>query len=435
MQLVNLQVEHFKRVNAVEITFGEQAILNISGDNASGKTSILDALEAALAGERSICSEPIHTGSDTAKITITTDTHSIERHFKRADGAKSYTTKLVVKTIGGATFSGGQTILDSLGAQTVTFDPIEWVKMGETSDGRKKQLNDLIRILDLGGFDPFTHDAKRKEVYDKRTEANRSLLDAKSRLSAVPVPAKDCPSEYVDVASLSRELEKDQRATIEFDIKVNAKNYCIRETEQMIVTFTENVERLQRELQQAKSALDGWKDSLKSTSEEVKGMVAPESNAESLRSQIANAETVNNAVRNKVMHGKLSQTHSEHEATVAGISKQLEELDTLKRKSIESAVMPVDGLSFDSEKGELIFTGVPFAQASSAQQIRVAVALAMAKNPKIRVILIRDGSLLDRKSYALLEELAKKYNFLVVMESVMPHSKSAIEIVDGSVKE
>jgi hypothetical protein len=237
----------------------------------------------------------------------------------------------------------------------------------------------------------------------------------------------------VDVAALSRELEADMRATSKHNSEYDAIEHRIREEKQMITNITGNIERLQRELQQAQSGLKSWKDSLASSEKALSEKIAPESNAKAIKEQIANAETVNNAVRNKVLHGRLSETLAGHEATVAGISKQLEEMDTLKRKSITSAVMPVEGLSFDSEKGELVFTGIPFAQASSAQQIRVAVALAMAKNPKIRLILIRDGSLLDKKSYALLEELAKQYNFLVVLESVMPHSDNAIQIVDGGI--
>jgi hypothetical protein len=230
----------------------------------------------------------------------------------------------------------------------------------------------------------------------------------------------------VDGAALSRELEADVAAVDKYNRLSEQYDRVALECTRRVEDIDAQIERLKHEKAEV---LLRKQDHLN----RILNMEKPVSNATALRSQIANAETVNNAVSNKVLHGKLSETLAGHEATVAGISKQLEDMDTLKRKSITSAVMPVDGLSFDSEKGELVFTGVPFSQASSAQQIRVAVALAMAKNPKIRLILIRDGSLLDKKSYALLEELAKQYNFLVVLESVMPHSDNAIQIVDGGI--
>ena len=59
--------------------------------------------------------------------------------------------------------------------------------------------------------------------------------------------------------------------------------------------------------------------------------------------------------------------------------------------------MPVEGLSLTDEG--LTYNGVPFSQASQGERLRVAVGMALAMLPEpeegVRVILVRDGSLLD----------------------------------------
>ena len=46
------------------------------------------------------------------------------------------------------------------------------------------------------------------------------------------------------------------------------------------------------------------------------------------------------------------------------------------------------------------YNNVPFDQCSSSEQLRVSLAMGLALNPKLKVILIRDGSLLDGQRHA-----------------------------------
>jgi len=68
-----------------------------------------------------------------------------------------------------------------------------------------------------------------------------------------------------------------------------------------------------------------------------------------------------------------------------------------------------DGLTFD---------GLPFAQASYAQQLRVAVAMGLAVNPALKVLLIKHGNALDQTSLTLLTELAQDAGAQVWLEKV-----------------
>ncbi len=93
----------------------------------------------------------------------------------------------------------------------------------------------------------------------------------------------------------------------------------------------------------------------------------------------------------------------------------------------------INGLAFDAEG--VTFNGIPFQQCSSAEQVRIAVAVAAALNPKIRVIRIADGSLLDSASMAEIERLAKEHDMQIWIERVDESGGVGIVIEDGAVRE
>src|SRR5690606_34719409 len=114
------------------------------------------------------------------------------------------------------------------------------------------------------------------------------------------------------------------------------------------------------------------------------------------------------------------------------LTEKIAGLDKAKATALASATFPVEGLGVD-ESG-VTFRGVPFAQASSAEQIKVAAAMAMAANPKLRVIRIMDGSLLDDANLTAIAELAKEKDFQVWVERVGDPGPMGVLIEDGMVK-
>ena len=114
------------------------------------------------------------------------------------------------------------------------------------------------------------------------------------------------------------------------------------------------------------------------------------------------------------------------------LSGQIADLDAAKKNSLAKAKFPINGLSFSDEGVE--YNGVHFDQASSAEKLRVSLAIAIAANPKLRVIRISDGSLLDSKNRKIIEEMATANDFQIWLESVDETGKVGIYIEDGAVK-
>ena len=82
----------------------------------------------------------------------------------------------------------------------------------------------------------------------------------------------------------------------------------------------------------------------------------------------------------------------------------------------------------------MTFDGKPFDQASSAEQLRVSVAMGIALNPTLRVLLVRDGSLLDKESFKMMAEMASEADAQVWIERVEDDDHVGIVIEDGAVK-
>lgn len=115
-----------------------------------------------------------------------------------------------------------------------------------------------------------------------------------------------------------------------------------------------------------------------------------------------------------------------------------------RSEALATAEMPVPGLSLarrcdaipgdESEDLLVVFEGEPFAQASSAQQLRVSMRLAMTANPKLRIMLIKDGSLLDPNGLAIVRELAVEGDYQVWLESVGEGDGTGIIMEAGAVR-
>ena len=83
---------------------------------------------------------------------------------------------------------------------------------------------------------------------------------------------------------------------------------------------------------------------------------------------------------------------------------------------------------------QVTLDGLPFNQASSAQQLRCSVAMGLAFNPKLRVMVIEDGSLLDEDSLAILSEMADEADAQVWIERVSEGEECTVIIEDGIIK-
>ena len=150
-----------------------------------------------------------------------------------------------------------------------------------------------------------------------------------------------------------------------------------------------------------------------------------------LRAHLHDVEALNATVRDNRRIAADREAQKALQDHYTALTHSIDAIDRQKADALAAAQMPVDGLGFDD--GGVTFGGVPFAQASSAEQIRVSLAMAMALNPTLRVVRICDGSLLDADSMAAIRAAAEAADVQVFVEMVGDGGgdPAAVVIEDG----
>lgn len=411
-RVVNLVAENYKRIKAVDITPDpNSSTVTIAGRNAQGKSSVIDAIWAALAGtaatKGTATTRPIRDGENTARVTVDLGNIIVTRTW---EGDK---TALKVESREGARFGSPQKMLDELIGR-LSFDPLAFASLAP-----KAQQAELLQLVELP-FDPAALASQRKAAFDDRTDVGRVVKQLQGQLAGFPEIGNDVPDEPVSVAALIEELD------IATSLQVDAENAAINANHaaRAVADAEQGVTRAEEHLAAMRADL--------AKAEAHRNRLPEPPEVEPIRTRINNVEEVNAAVRQKHQRQEVVDLLDAEKSKRDALTDKIAELDKTKTDGLAAATFPIDGLGFDDEG--VTYRGVPFAQSSAAERLRVSVAMAMAMNPKIRVIRITDGSLLDSENLALIEEMAAAEEFQVWIERVDETGKVGVIIEDGEVK-
>jgi len=412
MKIVRLEASNVKRLRAAEITPDGNLVV-IGGKNSQGKTSLIDSIEIALKGGHSIPSKPVHEGERQAQVVCDLEELIVERRLK-----PDRTSALVVKTKDGIQQKSPQAILDRLVGE-LTFDPLEFVRSKP-----QKQVETLRKLVgvDFAGFD-----RRRAELYEERKLVNREAKRLEVEFEGAD-RFPNAPSQEISVTELAAELEMAQAAHDTVDRKKEDEATRI----EAIGKFESSIARIKADLEEREAKLATAKEMLTVLQQDIEAAGEALIDTEEIRSKLRSAEQSNEQVRANKARAALSVKADAAQSKSKELTASIEQIDREKREAIGAANLPVEGLSFD-ESG-VLFNGVPFDQAGDAEKIRVSLAMGMALNPKLRVLLIRDGSLLDEDSLQLVEDMVGKNDYQCWIERVGEGEEVSVVIEDGAVK-
>lgn len=410
--VVSLEVDGFKKIRAVRIEpkTGDP-LVQISGRNAQGKSSVLDAITAALCGKGAIPEEPIRKGSKKARIRCDLGELVITRTITLKGGS------LKVERADGESINSPQTLLDSLAGE-LTVDPVAFLR------AKPEQQAETLRSV--AGISTEDLDGKRQDAYEERTLANRELKSAQARFSAAP-HHPDAPAEEVTISELAEQL----RTAEEAGYAATRKRSELERATEKRADRRKHIAALEEQLARAREEVAELDEQIEDLEDEVAELEEKAPDPAPLRARMQDAEAANRKARENAARVKLGKELDAARRRSQELTRIIEECDAEKAQRIQAGDYPVEGLEVDD--GQVLFQGVPLSQASSAEQLRVAVAVALAQQPTIRVLLVRDGSLLDPDSLAQLAELAREHEAQVWVERV-GSAEGAIVIEDGEVE-
>ena len=233
MRIVRLTAENVKRLKAVEIQPNGDVVV-IAGRNGQGKTSVLDSIWFALGGgaAQKGTQRPIRDGEEQAQVTLDLGDLVVTRTWK---GDKSV---LTVGTQDGATYNSPQTLLDKLIGR-LSFDPLAFTQQDERS-----QLATLLDLVELP-FDPDELAAKRKTLYDQRTEVGREIKALEGQLVGLP-EASNLPMVERSAADILEEQRQWQLAVVANDDRFDRKMAAGHRREDAESALRETEEKMAR---------------------------------------------------------------------------------------------------------------------------------------------------------------------------------------------
>jgi len=441
MRIVKLQAENVKKLKAVEIA-PEGNVVKITGKNEQGKTTVLDAIWWALGGTKNIQEQPIRTGETKASVTLDLGELLVIRTFTESG---SY---LKVENKDGASFKSPQAVLDKLIGK-FSFDPLAFAKADKkaqvdtlldfvniTVDAKKlKEISDVEVAPMPNPLDMLN--AAYRAVFESRAMVNRDLEKAKGAIasmgeveSAESVSVSELVAEKERLVGENRENDRKRKAVEDKAKDIQGKEYHASH-------LRDEIKRLQEQLREKEDALalqvrtiEEDKALLSFIQEEVSAL--QDHDLTDINTSIANADETNRKAQAWRDHQKAQRDLEELQAGSSALTKRLEAIRSYKAELIKSAKFPIDDLDFGN--GGVLYQELPFEQASSAQKLQVSLAIAMALNPKLRVIRIDDGSLLDSDHMKVIEEMAKANDFQVWIEVVDESGKVGVYIEDGEVR-
>ena len=428
MKIIRLEAENIKRIKAVEIVPHDDVVV-ISGKNGQGKSSLLDSIWWLLAGTKHIQTAPIRRGETKGRIKAHLGAQEVEFIVERRFSGDSST--LSVTTAEGYTPPGGaQTVLNAFLGE-LSFDPLAFARMDA-----KAQFDELLRVFPIG-INPAHIDGLNKTDYAKRTDVNRDAKAKRAQAQAITV-ALDLPSDMIDESKLLDAITAGAASNTQIEQR-KAKR---AETER----FAENARSVAVQIRQKAEAmrqeairLDAEADAKDTEAEAFETRLAeapplPEPiDISALRADLDAAKSTNAAITARQKREQIEAEATTLEAQSKALTAAMEAREQEKAAAVASAKFPVEGLGFG--EGIVTLNGVPFEQASASETLKVSVAIGMAANPKLRVILIRDASLLDDDSRAQIAAMATDNDYQLWCEVARTDEQSGFIIEDGTARE
>lgn len=403
VKINELLIENVKRVKAVQFEPSADGLTIIGGRNGQGKTSVLDAIAWALGGNNYKPSIPERDGALVPP----------NLHIELSNGLiverKGKNSTLKVTDPNGN--KSGQQLLNEF-VSTLALDLPKFINGSD-----KDKADSLLKILGIG--DVLSQlDTKENQLYAQRTEVGR-IADRKKKAADEMPMYPNVPKEPVSATELIKQQQE-----------ILARN---GENEQK----RQNAARYERMLAEAQIAFDEAKAALQKAEQDC---LTARKSAEDLHDE-STAELEKNLAEIEALNIKIRANSTKEAAEVEannlqqeydGLTEQIESVREERNKLLDSAELPLPGLSV--KDGKLIYNNMPWDGMSGSDQLKVATAIVRKLNPQCGFVLMDKLEQMDLETLQEFGAWLKQEGLQVIATRVSTGDECSIIIEDGMVK-
>lgn len=403
VKINELLIENVKRVKAVQFEPSADGLTIIGGRNGQGKTSVLDAIAWALGGNNYKPSVPERDGALVPP----------NLHLELSNGLiverKGKNSTLKVTDPNGN--KSGQQLLNEF-VSTLALDLPKFINGSD-----KDKADSLLKILGIG--DVLAQlDTKENQLYAQRTEVGR-IADRKKKAADEMPMYPNVPKEPVSATELIKQQQE-----------ILARN---GENEQK----RQNAARYERMLAEAQIAFDEAKAALQKVEQDC---LTARKSAEDLHDE-STAELEKNLAEIEGLNIKIRANSTKEAAEIEannlqqeydGLTEQIESVREERSKLLDSAELPLPGLSV--KDGKLIYNNMPWDGMSGSDQLKVATAIVRKLNPQCGFVLMDKLEQMDLETLQEFGAWLKQEGLQVIATRVSTGDECSIIIEDGMVK-
>lgn len=416
MKINKLEIENVKRVKAVKLEPAEDGLTIIGGNNAQGKTSVLDAIAWALGGEKFRPSMAEREGSvipPNLKVVMNNGL-VVERTGKNS----------TLKVTDPSGEKAGQKLLDSF----VEKLALDLPKFMEASG--KDKADTLLKIIGVGDQLAIL-EKEEKELYQERLYVGRTA-DQKEKFAKEQEYFPDAPKEPVSPSDLIRQQQE-----------ILARNGENQRKRMHAAEIERKCAELEKQVSEAYGAVAEWERKAKALEEEYNRacedkktafhtceQLQDESTAE-LEANIAQIDEINRKVRINLDKEKAEDDAREYREKYDTLTTEIETVREKKKKLLEDAELPLPGLSVTD--GELVYQGQKWDNMSGADRLKVSTAIVRKLNPECGFVLMDKLEQMDLHTLHDFGTWLEQEGLQVIATRVSTGEECSIIIEDGYV--
>lgn len=403
VKINELLIENVKRVKAVQFEPSADGLTIIGGRNGQGKTSILDAIAWALGGNNYKPSVPERDGALVPP----------NLHIELSNGLiverKGKNSTLKVTDPNGN--KSGQQLLNEF-VSTLALDLPKFINGSD-----KDKADSLLKILGIGDVLALL-DTKENQLYAQRTEVGR-IADRKKKAADEMPMYPNVPKEPVSATELIKEQQE-----------ILARNGENERKRQDAARYEQILANAQIAFDEAKAALQKAEQDCLTARKSAEDL-HDESTAE-LEKNLAEIEALNIKIRANSTKEATEIEANNLQQEYDGLTEQIESVREERSKLLDSAELPLPGLSV--KDGKLIYNNMPWDGMSGSDQLKVATAIVRKLNPQCGFVLMDKLEQMDLETLQEFGVWLKQEGLQVIATRVSTGDECSIIIEDGMVK-